>query len=120
LEIAVSGSIARKAALAAVITYRRLLSPLKGFRCAHAALHGVGSSCSDVALHAFATLPLGAAVAAVSEQLGKCRHARHIIDVARIEGHQTLGLDPATMSVLADLLDHNVEYCGCGNSALRS
>jgi predicted nucleic acid-binding Zn ribbon protein len=43
-------------AVAGIDLYRRYLSPLKGFRCAHHALHGAGS-CSTFGRDVFATIP---------------------------------------------------------------
>ena len=42
-------------AAGAVVTYRRVLSPVKGFRCPHHRVHG-GGSCSDFGLEAFRVL----------------------------------------------------------------
>ena len=57
-----------------ISTYRMLLSPYKGFRCAHAIVTDE-PSCSDVALNAFRTTTFASAVVIVDEQLVKCRHS---------------------------------------------
>ncbi len=54
--------------------YRRFVSPHKGFRCAHHALHGAGS-CSAFGLAAFETQPFGQAWALLRGRFKECRRA---------------------------------------------
>lgn len=64
-------------ALLLVRFYRRFISPYKGFRCAHGALHGI--SCSDVALQALTTKPFFSALADIQSQRSACRLAHESI-----------------------------------------
>lgn len=61
-------------AVGAIRLYRRHLSPLKGFRCAHHSLHGCGS-CSEYGQRVYALRPFGLASAMMIERLRECRAA---------------------------------------------
>jgi putative component of membrane protein insertase Oxa1/YidC/SpoIIIJ protein YidD len=54
--------------------YQRHLSPVKGFRCAHAVATG-GPSCSDVALEAFRHYRFSEALQLAEGQFASCRTA---------------------------------------------
>lgn len=58
-----------------LLLYRSVGSPRKGFRCAHAVLHGPGSSCSDHALRVLRCSPIHKALPAIRRQFGQCREA---------------------------------------------
>lgn len=72
---------ARAALRAMVRAYRRYLSPRKGFRCAHAALHG-GPTCSAFALHALAEPGLSAGLGSVRDRLAACSEAARLLRAA--------------------------------------
>lgn len=59
-------------ALGAIALYQRWLSPLKGFHCAHAALHG-GASCSAAIAQTIRTE--GLSLSAITSRLAACRQA---------------------------------------------
>jgi len=61
-------------AIEAIGLYRRHLSPRKGFRCAHNALHNHGS-CSDFGLRAYGRLAFCEATALMVRRLRDCRSA---------------------------------------------
>ncbi|WP_027481290.1 membrane protein insertion efficiency factor YidD [Deinococcus pimensis] len=67
-------SPATRLALVGIDGYRRHLSPLKGFRCAHAALFG-GASCSQAVRDIVERDGLLAGRAAVVARLDRCRSA---------------------------------------------
>ncbi|MDC8016213.1 membrane protein insertion efficiency factor YidD [Tahibacter soli] len=56
----------------AMHVYRSVVSPAKGFRCAHAVVTG-GPSCSDVALQAFRERPFAAAIGEIDAQFARCQ-----------------------------------------------
>lgn len=58
----------------AVHLYRRFISPYKGFRCAHQAVHGRGS-CSNYGLRVYDRRPFGQATALLKRRLEACRAA---------------------------------------------
>ncbi len=63
-------------ALAGIDGYRRYLSPIKGFRCAHAAFFG-GPSCSE-AIRAIVELHgVRAGRALIAARFAACRSAHH-------------------------------------------
>ena len=59
-------------------SYRRWISPHKGFRCAHHALHGAGS-CSTFGLATFQTHPFGHAVSLLRDRFKDCRQAYQVL-----------------------------------------
>lgn len=61
-------------ALAGIRLYQRRLSPLKGFRCAHAAWHG-GPSCSAAVLEIVQTQGLRRGWPLILARFGACRLA---------------------------------------------
>lgn len=64
----------RATAIGAIRAYQRWLSPRKGFRCAHHAVHGLGS-CSQFGLTVFRAHAFGQARALLAERLRACRLA---------------------------------------------
>ncbi|MEF2278610.1 membrane protein insertion efficiency factor YidD [Deinococcus sp. YIM 134068] len=65
-------------ALAAICLYRRHLSPRKGFRCAHAALHG-GESCSAAVARIVREDGLRAGRVRIAARFGACRAAHNAL-----------------------------------------
>ena len=63
-----------KLALGAIWGYQRYISPYKGFRCAHAVLHG-GHGCSGYAKRAIRHFGLWDAIPAIRQRLSDCRVA---------------------------------------------
>jgi putative component of membrane protein insertase Oxa1/YidC/SpoIIIJ protein YidD len=61
-------------ALAAIGFYQRWLSPLKGFRCAHAALYG-GESCSAAVARVIGEQGLAGSASAIRARFQACRSA---------------------------------------------
>jgi putative component of membrane protein insertase Oxa1/YidC/SpoIIIJ protein YidD len=61
-------------AVAGIDLYRRYLSPLKGFRCAHHALHGAGS-CSTFGREVYASHNLVDATRLLRARFRNCREA---------------------------------------------
>ena len=70
----VSGGPLSALALLAIRGYQRWLSPLKGFRCAHAVLHG-GSGCSGYAMQEIRLRGLIGALGAIRRRFSDCRAA---------------------------------------------
>ena len=70
----VADTLLARATVPFISAYRVLLSPHKGFLCAHGAVTG-GPSCSDIALQTFKTTTFASAVVIVDKQFAKCRHA---------------------------------------------
>jgi putative component of membrane protein insertase Oxa1/YidC/SpoIIIJ protein YidD len=65
-------------ALLAIRGYQRWLSPLKGFRCAHAVLHG-GPGCSGYAASAIHAHGLIGALGAIRQRFRDCRAAYEVL-----------------------------------------
>ena len=63
-----------RAALGGIWIYQRYISPYKGFRCAHAVLHG-GSGCSGFAKDALRAQGFLAAIPLVRQRFRDCRLA---------------------------------------------
>jgi putative component of membrane protein insertase Oxa1/YidC/SpoIIIJ protein YidD len=61
-------------AVAGIDLYRRYLSPLKGFRCAHHALHSQGS-CSTYGRDVYATQPFLDATRLLRARFAACKRA---------------------------------------------
>lgn len=70
----------RRAVLALIGLYQRRISPIKGFRCAHRALHG-GPSCSDYIKTAIATQGVLAGFRLVSTRFVACHAASRELHV---------------------------------------
>jgi putative component of membrane protein insertase Oxa1/YidC/SpoIIIJ protein YidD len=68
-------------ALGAIRLYRTHLSPRKGFRCAHHALHQTGS-CSDFGLRVFADHGLIAGTALMRRRFAACAAAARALRLA--------------------------------------
>lgn len=93
----VTASVLSTSALAAIGFYQRWLSPLKGFRCAHAALYG-GESCSAAVARVIAEQGLTGSASAIRARFQACRSAfdqlslgqptldRHVTGGARVRG----------------------------------
>lgn len=77
-------TIPTRLALTGIHWYRRNLSPLKGFRCAHAVLHG-GPSCSEAVQAILEHQGLTGSGEAVRARFGACRDA-----YARLRADPTL------------------------------
>jgi|GEM_PF-1040961 len=85
LRAAVSGVFERATdrvlstwALGLIEVYGRFLSPVKGFRCAHAALHG-GASCSHAVRGVIAQHGVLGGTALIAERFAACREAYAIL-----------------------------------------
>jgi putative component of membrane protein insertase Oxa1/YidC/SpoIIIJ protein YidD len=76
--IAMTGQPLNWLAVGLIRGYRRFVSPHKGFRCAHHALHGDGS-CSAFGLAVFQAYSFGRAVALIRERFRDCRHAYGVL-----------------------------------------
>ena len=64
--------------LGAIAFYQRYLSPRKGYRCAHARLHG-GDGCSGFAREAIAQLGVSAAIAPIRARFAMCKLAGQML-----------------------------------------
>lgn len=64
--------------LSGIRLYQRHLSPRKGFRCAHAALHG-GESCSAAVARIVREEGLSRGRARIAARFGACRAAHNVI-----------------------------------------
>lgn len=64
--------------LSGIRLYRRWLSPHKGFRCAHAALHG-GESCSAAVSHIVREDGLIGGRPRIAARLRECRAAHQVL-----------------------------------------
>lgn len=69
-----AGEPLRWVTVGSIRAYQRWISPYKGFRCAHHALHGEGS-CSHFGLEAFRSQSFGAAWTLTADRLRACRQA---------------------------------------------
>ncbi len=65
-------------AVGAIGVYRHYLSPLKGFRCAHAALHHRGT-CSDFGLRVYGRHAFSKATAMLRRRFAECRSAYRVL-----------------------------------------
>lgn len=94
----VTASALSTSALAAIGFYQRWLSPLKGFRCAHAALYG-GESCSAAIARVIAEQGVMGSGAALGARFQACRvafgqlslgqpllHSQHVTGGTRVRG----------------------------------
>ncbi|MEM6664695.1 MAG: membrane protein insertion efficiency factor YidD [Pseudomonadota bacterium] len=70
--------LATRAALGGIALYQLWISPRKGFRCAHAVLHG-GPGCSGFAKQAIREQGLWHAVSAIRGRFRDCRAAMHTL-----------------------------------------
>lgn len=68
-------------AVATIDGYQRWISPRKGFRCAHGALHGTGG-CSGFGKRAFARHPTLMAWALLRRRLAACREAYTVLSMS--------------------------------------
>ena len=66
--------LAARLAIAAIVAYQKHLSPRKGFRCAHRALHG-GASCSEFVRRAIVQHGVRDAVPLSRLRFSECRAA---------------------------------------------
>jgi putative component of membrane protein insertase Oxa1/YidC/SpoIIIJ protein YidD len=72
-------------AVAGIDLYRRYLSPLKGFRCAHHALHGTGS-CSTFGREVYATHGFIQATRQLRARFTACKQASVRLQAMRLQG----------------------------------
>lgn len=77
-------------ALRAIRFYQRWLSPHKGFRCAHAALHG-GPSCSAAVADLLAQYGLAAARPHIAARFGECRQAHQMLRLGAPQAGMPVG-----------------------------
>jgi putative component of membrane protein insertase Oxa1/YidC/SpoIIIJ protein YidD len=77
------------AAVSVIEFYQRRFSPLKGFHCAHGALHG-GSSCSEAVKRATEAGSLRAGVVSLRLRVGGCRAAMIVLQEQAEEGSEGL------------------------------
>ena len=70
--------IASRLALLAIRGYQRWLSPIKGFRCAHAVHHG-GPGCSGYAMQAISEHGLFGALGAIRRRFRACQAALGVL-----------------------------------------
>lgn len=79
-------------ALLAIRGYQRWLSPLKGFRCAHAVLHG-GPGCSGYVASAIRARGLWGAAGAIRQRFQECRAAYAVLHSTESggQGHEEIG-----------------------------
>ncbi|GGL14024.1 membrane protein insertion efficiency factor YidD [Deinococcus radiotolerans] len=78
-------------ALSSIDVYQRWLSPLKGFRCAHAALFG-GESCSAAVQRIIREQGLTGGRAAITARFQTCQQAYGHLSAARAAGGQVQGV----------------------------
>ncbi|CAM4384906.1 membrane protein insertion efficiency factor YidD [Deinococcus marmoris] len=82
-------SVLNASALAGIVLYQRWLSPLKGFRCAHAAFYG-GESCSVAIARIIGEQGLGSP--AITAQFAACRQAYGHLPVQMTGGARLRGV----------------------------
>lgn len=75
-----ANTMLRRLALSMLYGYRRWLSPRKRWRCASGVRHGVGQSCSDVALRIIAEQSAWQWWAELRRQFQRCREAKLYLD----------------------------------------
>lgn len=78
-------------ALGAIRAYQRFLSPIKGFRCAHAAYHG-GPSCSHAVARIVREHGMRGAWPRIAARFAACRDAHdHLRALTRQVGASAVG-----------------------------
>lgn len=92
-------------AVGAIEVYRRHLSPRKGYRCAHNALHHCGS-CSDFGLRVYRRLAFSTATALLLRRLTDCRTAYAAIIQMKAEAADDQPEQPP------DRRKHEASNCG--------
>ena len=98
-------------ALGAIGVYRRYLSPLKGFRCAHHAVHHRGS-CSDFGLRVYKRHPFAMATGLLVIRLQDCRRAYNLYLSQASEEPVEDGAPPRRKSNGADIC-HPLDALNC-------
>lgn len=98
-------------AVGAIGVYRRYLSPWKGFRCAHAALHGRGS-CSDFGLRVYERHPFATATALMRRRFAACRRA-YLTLVAGSRSEDEEKERRRTWQDAADWTCTGIDVCDC-------
>ncbi|GHF36951.1 putative component of membrane protein insertase Oxa1/YidC/SpoIIIJ protein YidD [Deinococcus metalli] len=79
-------------AVTSIDLYQRWLSPLKGFRCAHAALYG-GASCSAAIRDILVQQGVAGSGAAIAARLHTCRQAAsHLAAAPLVTGGRVRGV----------------------------
>lgn len=74
-----SPSFLDRLALQAIGAYKKFLSPRKGYRCAHAALHN-GQSCSNFAQTAILQHGIWPAIFKINQRFVDCNSAFHVLN----------------------------------------
>lgn len=86
----------------AIIVYQKLISPLKGFRCAHKALHG-GDSCSEYGKNILIRHGVRRFVPMMRERFRACNDAwRELMNQSYSSKNDVLSKSDATSSNEAD------------------
>ena len=75
-------SIAQHPAIYAIQVYQRFISPYKGFRCAHAALHG-GDSCSHAVKKLIDEYGIWGSRSLIGARFTECRAAYQVLLAAK-------------------------------------
>lgn len=84
-ELMLMDNVLRRAACSSITGYQRYLSPYKGFRCAHRALHH-DESCSAYAKRVISEQGISAALPAIRRRFAECREAYRLLKLADREG----------------------------------
>ena len=103
--------VLRLVATTSISGYQKYISPYKGFRCAHRALHG-GESCSEYIKNAIATQGLVAGIKISSQRFKACEQAYKTLrsSLPRLNNH------PTTTACVGDRCD-DVKICCCAVDA---
>ena len=100
-----------KIALFSIAIYKRLISPFKGYRCAHA-VAGHGGSCSSVIEQSLRQSGFAASMSLAPVQAGRCQDAARMIHLSLID--QAIHHLPHIADVGDNLM--RADCCGGGGS----
>lgn len=108
----------------AIEAYQRFLSPYKGFRCAHRAVHGK-DSCSQFAKRIVTRRGILAMVPLLRRRFTECGVAAQVLDYEARESARRLNEKPTTRQSSScdaspdacDVLDCGAEACNFSGSA---
>jgi len=100
------------AAIGLIRSYRRWISPHKGFRCAHHALHGAGS-CSTFGLAMFQTHPFGHAFALLRARFKDCRQAYRVLATQGPNDRPPERDEPNDRNTPTSYLTRKWDTCAC-------
>ena len=101
------------AAVGLIRSYRRCISPHKGFRCAHQVLHGAGS-CSTYGLTVFQTHPFGQAFTLLRDRFQDCRYAYQVLATQAASNDRPPERDePNNRSTPMGYLTRKWDTCAC-------